>query len=196
MGLWRDRVAGRRFLLLLDDAVGSEQVRPLLPGTAGCLVVVTSRRRLSALEDATAVSLDTLPPEDAAALFIRLAARTGLDPGDPAVGQITRLCGFLPLAVGLVARQLRHHPSWTPAELAAGLAAARDRLLLLQAEDLSVAAAFDLSYADLTGTSGGCSAAWGCTRARTPTRTRPPPWTGPIRPPPAAGWPPCTTSAC
>ena len=151
MGLWRDRVAGRRFLLLLDDAVGSEQVRPLLPGTAGCLVVVTSRRHLSALEDATAVSLDTLPPEDAAALFIRLAARTGLDPGDPAVGQITRLCGFLPLAVGLVARQLRHHPSWTPAELAAGLAAARDRLLLLQAEDLSVAAAFDLSYADLTG---------------------------------------------
>ena len=50
-----------------------------------------------------------------------------------------------------MARQLRHHPSWTPAELAAPLAAARDRLLLLQAEDLSVAAAFDLSYADLTG---------------------------------------------
>ena len=151
MGLWRDRMAGRRFLLLLDDAVGSEQVRPLLPGTAGCLVLVTSRRHLSGLEDARAVSLGTLPPEDAAALFLRLADRPGLDPADPAVGQVTRLCGFLPLAVGLVARQLYHHPAWAPDELADSLAAARDRLQLLQAEDLSVAAAFDLSYADLAG---------------------------------------------
>jgi tetratricopeptide (TPR) repeat protein/transcriptional regulator with XRE-family HTH domain len=151
MGLWRDRAAERRFLLLLDDAVGSEQVRPLLPGTAGCLVLITSRRHLVTLEDARAVSLDTLPPEDAAALFIRLAARPGLGPGDAAVDQITRLCGSLPLAVGLVARQLHHHPAWTPDELAADLAAARDRLQLLQAEDLSVAAAFDLSYAEVTG---------------------------------------------
>jgi tetratricopeptide (TPR) repeat protein/transcriptional regulator with XRE-family HTH domain len=148
-GSWRDRASGRRFLLVLDDAVGSEQVRPLLPGTAGCLVLITSRRHLSALEDATAVSLDTLPPDDAAALFIRLAARPGLDPGERAVGQITRLCGFLPLAVGLLARQLHHHPAWPPGELAESLAAARDRSQLLQAEDLSVAAAFDLSYAEL-----------------------------------------------
>ena len=55
---WRDQVAGKRVLLLLDDATGHEQVRPLLPGTAGSLVLVTSRRRLTALEDATVVSLD------------------------------------------------------------------------------------------------------------------------------------------
>ena len=60
--LWRDRLAGRQLLLILDDAAGSEQVRPLLPGSEGSLVLVTSRRHLSALEDATAVSLDTLPP--------------------------------------------------------------------------------------------------------------------------------------
>jgi class 3 adenylate cyclase/tetratricopeptide (TPR) repeat protein len=149
MGLWRDRVAGRRFLLVLDDAADSEQVRPLLPG-AECLVLITSRRHLSALEDARAVSLDALPPEDAAALFIRLAARPGLDPADEMVSRTVRLCGFLPLAVGLLARQLHHHPAWPPGELAESLAAARDRLQLLHAEDVSVAAAFDLSYAELT----------------------------------------------
>ena len=59
MALWRDRLAGRQLLLVLDDAVGSEQVLPLLPGAGGSLVLVTSRRQLSALEDATAISLDT-----------------------------------------------------------------------------------------------------------------------------------------
>ena len=54
---WRDQVAGKKVLLLLDDAAGHEQVRPLLPGTAGSLVLVTSRRRLTALEDAAVVSL-------------------------------------------------------------------------------------------------------------------------------------------
>jgi tetratricopeptide (TPR) repeat protein len=150
MALWRDRLAGQHLLLLLDDAAGHEQVRPLLPGTAGSLVLVTSRRHLTALEDAQPVSLDTLPPDQAARLLSRLAARPGLDPADPAVSEITRLCGCLPLAVGMLARQLHHHPAWTPAELVADLAAARDRLELMAAENLSVAAAFDLSYADLT----------------------------------------------
>jgi tetratricopeptide (TPR) repeat protein len=149
IALWRDRVAGKRLLLLLDDAVGHEQVRPLLPGTAGSLVLVTSRRHLTALEDAQPVSLDTLAPDEAAGLLVRLAARPGLDPGDLAVAEINRLCGCLPLAVGMLARQLHHHPAWTAAGLAAEMAAARDRLELMQAENLSVTAAFDLSYADL-----------------------------------------------
>jgi len=149
-GRWRDCVAGKKVLLVLDDAAGHEQVTSLLPGTAGSLVLVTSRRHLTALEDATAISLNTLAPGEAAALLIRLAARPGLDPGDPAVGEITGLCGGLPLAVGMLARQLHHHPAWTAAGLAADLAAARDRLELMSAENLSVAAAFDLSYADLT----------------------------------------------
>ena len=72
---------GRQLLLVLDDAASSEQVRPLLPGAGGSLVLVTSRRHLTALEDATAVSLDTLPPGEAAALLVRLAARPGLQPG-------------------------------------------------------------------------------------------------------------------
>jgi tetratricopeptide (TPR) repeat protein/transcriptional regulator with XRE-family HTH domain len=149
--LWRDRLAGKQLLLVLDDAANSEQVRPLLPGTAESLVLVTSRRHLSALEDATAISLDTLPPDQAAALLVGLAGRPGLSPDDPAVGQITGRCGYLPLAIGMVARQLHHHPAWSVGGRAAELGAAADRLELMVTENLSVAAAFNLSYEDLTG---------------------------------------------
>ena len=146
---WRDAVAGKKVLLLLDDAAGHGQVRPLLPGTPRSLVLVTSRRRLAALEDATVISLDVLPPGEAATLLARLAARPGLRPGDAAVGEITRLCGYLPLAIGMAASQLRHHPAWPAAGLAADLAAASDRLALMRAENMTVAAAFALSYQDL-----------------------------------------------
>jgi tetratricopeptide (TPR) repeat protein/transcriptional regulator with XRE-family HTH domain len=146
---WRDHVAGKKILLLLDDAAGHDQVRPLLPGTGGSLVLVTSRRRLAAL-DAAVLTLDTLSPGEAAALLVRLAARPGMSAGDTAVGEVTRLCGYLPLAIGLVASQLRHHPAHTAESVAASLAAATDRMELMRAENLSVAAAFDLSYADLT----------------------------------------------
>ncbi len=147
---WRDHVAGKRILLLLDDAAGHEQVRPLLPGTAGSLVMVTSRRRLTALEDAAVISLDTLSPGEAAALLARLSGRTDLGSTEGPAGEISRLCGYLPLAIGMLARQLRHHPARSGAELAASLAAARDRLAVIRAENLSVAAAFDLSYQDLS----------------------------------------------
>jgi tetratricopeptide (TPR) repeat protein len=113
-------------------------------------VLITSRRRLAALEDTAQISLDTLSPEEAATLLARLAARPGMRAGDAAVGQITPLCGYLPLAIGMLASQLRNHPARTAADLAAELAAARDRLALMHAENVSVAAAFDLSYQDLT----------------------------------------------
>jgi tetratricopeptide (TPR) repeat protein/transcriptional regulator with XRE-family HTH domain len=147
--LWRDRLAGLRMLLILDDAMSSEQVLPLLPGSGGSLVLVTSRRHLAALDDATVVSLDTLPAQEAALLLTRLAGRPGLSIHHPGVAEVARLCGYLPLAIGMVARQLRHHPAWTVAGRAAELAAAVDRLGLLATENVSVAAAFDLSYADL-----------------------------------------------
>jgi tetratricopeptide (TPR) repeat protein/transcriptional regulator with XRE-family HTH domain len=149
-GLWRDRLAGRQLLLVLDDAADSEQIRPLLPGAGGSLVLVTSRRRLTALEDAQTISLDALPPGEAARLLVRLAVRPGLSPADPGVAEIIRLCGCLPLAIGMLARQLYHHPAWTVPGRAAELTAAVDRLELLATENLSVAAAFDLSYDDLT----------------------------------------------
>ncbi len=150
MALWRDRLAGQQLLLILDDAVGSEQVLPLLPGSAGSLVLVTSRRHLSALDDATTISLDTLPAEEAVGLLVRLAGRPGLGASDPGVREIVRLCGYLPLAIGMVARQLRHHPAWPAARRADELAMAVDRLELMATENVSVAGAFDLSYGDLS----------------------------------------------
>ena len=149
-GRWRDQVAGQKILLLLDDAGGHEQVRPLLPGTAGSLVLITSRRRLTALEDATVLSIDTLGPADAAALLSRLADRPDLGPDADATAEVARLCGYLPLAIGMLGRQLKHHPARSGPEVAADLASARDRLAVMRAENLSVAAAFDLSYRDLT----------------------------------------------
>jgi tetratricopeptide (TPR) repeat protein/transcriptional regulator with XRE-family HTH domain len=147
---WRDHVAGKKILLLLDDAASHEQVRPLLPGTGSSLVLLTSRRRLTALEDAAVISLDILPPGEAAQLLARLTARAGVHAADPAVGEITRLCGYLPLAIGLIASQLRHHPAQTAESVGASLAAATDRPELMRGENLSVAAAFDLSYQDLS----------------------------------------------
>ncbi len=96
------------------------------------------------------ISLDVLPPDEAGVLLARLAARPGLRPGDAAAGEIARLCGYLPLAIGMIASQLRHHPTRTADQLATELATARDRLALMHSENLSVAAAFDLSYQDLT----------------------------------------------
>ena len=149
--LWRDWVAGKRILLVLDDATGHEQVSPLMPGTGGSLVLVTSRRHLTALADAAAISLDTLAPDEAAGLLARMSGRPGLLRNeDAAVASIIRLCGYLPLAIGMLARQLHHHPAWTAAGLAADLAETAGRLELMRAENLSVAAAFDLSYQDLT----------------------------------------------
>ena len=147
---WRDYVAGKKILLLLDDAAGHDQVRPLLPGSAGSLVLITSRRRLAALGDAAQISLDTLSPEDASVLLVRLAARPGMDAEDAAIGEIARLCGYLPLAIGMLASKLRNHPARTASSVAAELSAARDRLALMHAENVSVSAAFGLSYTDLT----------------------------------------------
>jgi tetratricopeptide (TPR) repeat protein/transcriptional regulator with XRE-family HTH domain len=148
--LWRHHLAGLRVLIVLDDAASSGQLLPLLPGTAGCLVLVTSRRHLTALDDSCAISLDTLRHEDAAGLLARLAGRPDVAPDDEAVAKIARLCGYLPLAIGMLARQLHHHHAWSAGELAVELASAKNRLELLAAENLSVAAAFDLSYRDLS----------------------------------------------
>jgi tetratricopeptide (TPR) repeat protein/transcriptional regulator with XRE-family HTH domain len=148
--LWREHMSGRRMLLLLDDAAGHEQVRPLLPDGSESFVLVTSRRHLSALDDVTSICLNTFLPDDAVAMLIRVAGRADLDADDPAALRVAQMCGYLPLAIGMMARHLHHHPAWTLGGLAGDLAEARDRLELMHAENLSVAAAFDLSYQDLT----------------------------------------------
>ena len=144
--LWRDRLAGRRVLIVLDDAATHEQVEPLLPGAGGCRVLVTSRRRLAALKDAEPLTLGTLPPTLATDLLTRLVG-TRVSEADPAtIALLVELCGHLPLAIGLVAGRLRSHPAWTASDMARTLQDAQDGLSELQAEDVAVEAAFALSY--------------------------------------------------
>ncbi len=142
--MWRDRMAGQRALLVLDNAAGSAQVAPLLPGTAGCLVLVTSRRFLGDLPSASQVPLDVLPPGDAQAMFTDLAPRAAGDPGQ--VAELAELCGRLPLAISLLARLFTRHRSWTMTDL---IGQTRARLLTITAENRTVAAAFEASYQDL-----------------------------------------------
>jgi DNA-binding SARP family transcriptional activator/tetratricopeptide (TPR) repeat protein len=147
-GLWRERMSGKKVLLVLDDAVDSAHVAPLLPATSGCLVLITSRRKLATLPGVALLSLDTLPPDDAAGLF-RHRAGSRADGEPAAVARITRLCGYLPLAITLTAARLHVHSSWSVADLADDLDQARDRLATLTSGNLAVAAAFELSYLDL-----------------------------------------------
>jgi len=144
--MWRDRTAGKRMLILLDDAAGHDQIRPLLPGAAGCLVLVTSRRRLAALEDVEPITLGTLPPEHATALFTRLIRDHSKEAEPGAIGALVDLCGYLPLAIRIVAGRLRSHTSWRVGYLVDLLATAQDRLVEMHAEDIAVRAAFELSY--------------------------------------------------
>ncbi|GAA1022439.1 MULTISPECIES: tetratricopeptide repeat protein [Amycolatopsis] len=147
--LWRDRLAGKRALLILDDALSHQQVEPLLPAAAGSLVIITSRPRLIALDGAVSLALDVLPAEEASALFVRLSGRTIRPEEGEAVDRVVRLCGWLPLAVTLLAGRLRSRPQWTVTDLADELDSTHDRLGRLRAEDIEVAAAFDLSYREL-----------------------------------------------
>ncbi|WP_150134038.1 cyclophane-containing RiPP biosynthesis TPR protein HaaT [Streptomyces hyaluromycini] len=146
--MWRSRLADKKALLILDNAASYRQLEPLLPGGSGCLVLVTSRRRLVANEEVV-MSVDALPPDHAVDLFVRLSGRPtdALDRG--VVDELVRLCGCLPLGVSLLAARLRHHPSWTAEDLRGRLLAARDRLGELRAGERAVTATFDLSYRDL-----------------------------------------------
>ena len=141
--LWRDRLAGKRILLVLDDAATREQVEPLMPGTGGSAVVVTSRRRLTAL-GVLPLELDIMPPSQAADLFTRVSSRGGNEPD--AIAGLVELAGRLPLAIQMLGARLRSHRSWTVADLAGELAAARDRSAAIGAADKPVRAVFDLSY--------------------------------------------------
>ncbi|QCX80377.1 Regulatory protein AfsR [Streptomyces sp. YIM 121038] len=114
--LYRSLLAGKRVLILLDDAAGLEQVRPLLPGSPTCFVVVTSRndlRGLTAFHDAHRVSLAVFAEDEALALLGRVIGADRVRGEPEAAAEAVRLCGLLPLAVRIVAAHLigdRHLP--------------------------------------------------------------------------------------
>ena len=150
-GLYRSRLADKQMLILLDNAATEAQVAPLLPGSPGCLVLVTSRRRLVGLDQTREVSLDILPPTDAVRLFTTTAgADRTLGEAPETLMEIVELCGRLPLALRIAAARLRANRTWTGRHLIDRLADSQQRLLELEAGERSVAAALDLSYRQLT----------------------------------------------
>jgi tetratricopeptide (TPR) repeat protein/DNA-binding SARP family transcriptional activator len=149
--LYRSRLTGRRMLIVLDNALDEAQVRPLLPGTSGCLVIVTSRRRLSGVDDAHHLTLETLRPEDAAELFRKVASDRA-DGDHQVVSQIVRSCGELPLAIRIAAARLRTSRALSPSSLLGFLRKGREEPELAGLDDgaRSIAAAFEVSYRHLS----------------------------------------------
>ncbi|MFF1273994.1 BTAD domain-containing putative transcriptional regulator [Streptomyces marokkonensis] len=147
--LYRSVLDGRRVLVLLDNARDAAQVRPLLPGTAGCAALVTSRVRMVGLAGAHLVDLDVMSPEEALALFTRIVGEERVASEREAALDVVAACGFLPLAIRIAASRLAARRTWTVSVLAAKLADERRRLDELQAGDLAVKATFELGYGQL-----------------------------------------------
>ncbi|GFJ95907.1 SARP family transcriptional regulator [Phytohabitans rumicis] len=149
--LYRSLMATRRVLVVLDNVADAAQVRPLLPGSAGCLVVLTSRDRLSglvALDDAYRMTLDVLAPADAVAVLARVAGseRTRADP--EAAQDLARLCAFLPLVLRIAGARLADQPHRTVRSYVTELASI-GRLAGLRVdgdERANASDAFGLSY--------------------------------------------------
>ena len=144
--LWRSELAGRRALVLLDNAASSAQVTPLLPGLGDSLALVTSRRRLTGLDGVRPESVQVLHEAEASALFARIVGERA-DAEPEAVREVVRRCGCLPLAIRLAGARMAHRPRWRVADLLARLGEAA--LPELVAEDRTVLSAFALSYAQL-----------------------------------------------
>jgi DNA-binding SARP family transcriptional activator len=147
--LYRSRLADKRILVLLDNAADEAQVRPLLPGSPDCRVLITSRNRLVGLAGARTVDLGVLPPTQATNLLSKIAGVDRVKAEPVAAAEIVRLCGYLPLAVRIAGARLaarQHRPlSW----LVSRLADEHRRLDELAAGDLEVRASFALSYEGL-----------------------------------------------
>jgi DNA-binding SARP family transcriptional activator/Tfp pilus assembly protein PilF len=143
--MWREVMEGRRALLILDDAAGEEQVRPLLPGTSDCHLIITSRRHLAGI-DAAHHRLGVLPTADAVALFTRIAEPAVADAAE-AVVEVARLCGGLPTAIRLAATRLRDRQVASIEALVEELRRPHEDIADLQ--EPALAAAFALSYRDL-----------------------------------------------
>ncbi|HWC82116.1 MAG TPA: tetratricopeptide repeat protein [Pseudonocardiaceae bacterium] len=147
---YRGALRGRRFLIVLDNAASARQVAPLLPAEHACRVLVTSRNRLPALDDAHHIALDVLSEAEASALFGSVSGG-GPTAASDRVASVVRRCGWLPLAVRIAAARYRGNPAWSLMDLAERLSDESALLDELDDGERSVAAALALSYRGLPG---------------------------------------------
>jgi tetratricopeptide (TPR) repeat protein len=164
LALFRTVTADKRLLIVLDNALSAAQVRQLLPAAAGCMVVATARWRLSGLirEGATVVAMAPLAEQESIEL---VAATIGADRAAAdleSTRRLVRLCAGVPIALSVTAARLAVHPRWSVSRVLAELADERRRLSSLSSqEDVSVQAAFDVSYQSLSEPVARCYRAVG-----------------------------------
>lgn len=151
---WRQRLTGRRVLLVLDNAHDEAQVRPLLPPD-GSAVVVTARSPLAGLEGARWLPLEAMDQAAAGLLLHRIAGQR-VEAEPQAAETVLALCGGLPLAVRICGAKLAARPHWTLADLAERLTDQRHRLDELTAGDLTVRATLNLAYRGLSAEARRC----------------------------------------
>jgi predicted ATPase len=144
--LYRNLLADRRVLVVLDNAHTADQVRPLIPGTAACAVVVNSRSRLAGALAGTEVTVDGLDESHATKLLTRIAGPERVSAEPQATSALVESCGGLPLALRISAAWLAAKPHWTIKRLAERLADERHRLDQLAFEDLDVRSSIAFSY--------------------------------------------------
>jgi tetratricopeptide (TPR) repeat protein/transcriptional regulator with XRE-family HTH domain len=147
--LYRSRLAGKRVLVMLDDAASERQVRPLLPGSSRCAVLLTSRTRLAGLEGARLLHVDVLDTRSALELLRRIVGGERVAAEADAAAAIVAACSRLPLAVRIAGARLAGRPHWPLGRMAALLADEHDRLKALAHGDLNVRASLSLSYQGL-----------------------------------------------
>src|SRR5262249_18275665 len=148
--MYRSLLADRRMLVVCDDAGAEDQVRPLLPGARGCLVIVTARPSLLGLPLTAWHNLELLSEAGALALLAEAVGDDRVADELDAARRVVQYCGHLPLALSIAGARLRVRPHWTFAELARRLSSEYRRLDELSTTGRrDVRATFALSYADL-----------------------------------------------
>ncbi|MFG2042888.1 BTAD domain-containing putative transcriptional regulator [Dactylosporangium sp. NPDC048998] len=143
--MYRTMTAGRRLLVILDNAASAGQVAPLLPSGSASITLVTSRAPL-ALEDAHRLALDVLPVRDAASMLGRYVGPDRAAAQPQCLHQLAELCGRLPLALRIAGARLAGRPEWPVNRLVERLADERHRLDELRVDDLAVRGSIQLSY--------------------------------------------------
>lgn len=153
--LYRTTLTGRRVLILLDNAKDAAQIRPLLPGSSSCAVLVTTRNRTSDLASTRFLDLDVLEDAEALALFSRVVGEERAEAEPDATAEVLVACAGLPLAVRICAARLAARRGWKIATLAGRLRDQHRRLDELKTGDLAVRASFQVSYESLRAASRG-----------------------------------------
>jgi tetratricopeptide (TPR) repeat protein len=147
--LYRSVVSAKRVLVVLDNAHDSAQIRPLLPDSSSCAVLVTSRKRLAALGDATTLDLGVMKESEAMELFQRLVGVERTQAQLEAANTLVNLCGRFPLAIRLAGGTLRNHPEWRLEDYVHQLNRERQSLDQLRLSNLDIRASFASSFKQL-----------------------------------------------